>query len=152
MAYVFITSGTSWGGVVTDGSNITVECIGAGGSGRDGGSTTVGGGGGEYRALSGIAYTSNTTVNGIQIGVGGTPSNHSGTETHWNTNVVIAKPGTYLGVGGTGGTGATAHSDGGAGGTGGSPAGGGGGGGAGGPLGTGGQGGAGTFSDRARTV
>ena len=35
-AKVFITSGSSWAGVATDGSNITVECIGGGGGGTDG--------------------------------------------------------------------------------------------------------------------
>jgi hypothetical protein len=104
---VFIVSGTSWAGVVTDGNNITVECIGGGGPGRTSGYT--GGGGGEY-ARSSVAYTSESTVNGIQIGVGGTPG-ADGTETHWNTDVVIAKGGlrgtltTTGGAGGTGGTG-----------------------------------------------
>lgn len=145
----YITSGTSWAGATTDGSNITVECIGGGGGGGGGTTSYVkgggGGGGGEY-AKKVVAYTSGSTVNGIQIGQGGNgvtgDSGQDGTETHWNTNVVIAKPGIKGGfsqwrtggAGGTGGTGDTTY-NGGTGGTGGAgdgSYGGGGGGGAGG--------------------
>ena len=106
MAKVFLVSGTSWAGVETDGSDITVECIGGGGGSADGGCA---GGGGEY-AKKVVAYSSGASVSGIQIGQGGA-ANNNGTETHWNTNVVIAKPGlkdagSYTGgLGGTGGTG-----------------------------------------------
>ena len=81
MALVFIVSGTSWSGVATDGSNIKVEAIG--GAGGDAG------GGGAYAVKSGIAYTSGNTVSGITIGAGGVNS-ADGTDTKWNTNVVIA--------------------------------------------------------------
>ncbi len=64
---VLITSGTSWAGATTDGSNITVECIGGG---SYGGTSTQNGGGGEYRKAS-LPYTSGSTVNNIQIGQGG---------------------------------------------------------------------------------
>lgn len=142
MAKVFIVSGTSWSGVATDGSNITVEAIGGGGGGTDRNDTKLfyGGGGGEYRTSS-VAYTSNTTVNGIQIGAGGGDA-AAGTATTWNTNVVIANGGlsnVATPSGGSGGTGTTGHN----GGQGGTSTGnsGGGGGGAGGPNGVGGAGG-----------
>jgi hypothetical protein len=61
----FITSGTSWAGASTDGSNITVECIGGGASVGNGG----GGGGGEYRKGS-FAYTPKSSVP-VAIGAGG---------------------------------------------------------------------------------
>lgn len=138
MAKVYITSGTSWAGVATDGSNIVIECIGAGGAGGlgTGNNTTPGGGGGgggEYAKVT-VAYTSESSISGIQIGQGKTPGNDS-TETHWNTNVCIAKPGQKGsrpsgGAGGTGGTGDTKY-NGGAGEDGGSYGGGGGGGAAG---------------------
>lgn len=130
---VYIVSGTSWAGAVTDGSNITVECVGGGGGAK----YRDAGGGGEY-ASSSVAYTSESPVSNIQIGQGG-GNQANGTETHWNTDVVIAKPGltgVYLGgPGGTGGTGDTTY-DGGNGG-GGNNSGGGGGGGAGGASGAG---------------
>jgi len=99
----FITSGTTWS-ASTDGSNITVECIGAGGAGGSqvAGGSGGGGGGGEY-ASSSVAYTSGSTVSGIQVGVN--------QDTLWNTNVIIAKKGTTGqthaegGAGGAGGTG-----------------------------------------------
>lgn len=144
MAKVYITSGTSWAGVATDGTNITIECIGGGGGAENG---NKGGGGGEYASKS-VSYTSESSVSGIQIGQGG-KGVHSpdyvgtdGTETHWNTNVVIAKPGLKNGTGGTGGTGDTKYA-GGAGGNAGYNSGGGGGA-AGGANGAGGAGGAGS--------
>lgn len=155
MAKYFITSGTSWPGVLTDGSNITVECIGGGGQGAGGSNANgSGGGGGEYRS-SVVSYISGTSVTGIQIGVGGTTGTNNtvgtaGTETHWNTNVVIAKGGSggprtggVGGAGGTGGTGTTNNNGGaGGGGTLNNFFGGSGGGGAGSPSGVGGAGGA----------
>ena len=115
----YITSGTTWS-ATTDGSNITVECVGGGGGGGGGGTNygSSGGGGGEYSSSS-VAYTSGSTVSGIQIGQGG-GSNISGTETHWNTNVIIAKGGSAGwangnssgGAGGTGGTGNTKYNGG----------------------------------------
>lgn len=128
MAKVYIVSGTSWAGVATDGNNITVECIGGGGGGNNFNGTVGGGGGGggEY-AKSVLAYVSESEITGIQIGQGGaggiesntTPdAGDNGTETHWNTNVVIAKGGGGAsitgtpGSGGTGGTGDTKYNGG----------------------------------------
>ena len=91
MAKVYITSGTSWAGVATDGSNITVECIGGGGGSSSAGSVSSGGGGGGAYSKVTVAYSSCAAVNGIQIGQGGNSDN--GTDTIWNTNVAIAKAG-----------------------------------------------------------
>lgn len=140
----YITSGTSWAGATTDGSNIIVECIGGGGDGGAGNGLSVGGGGGggggEYAKKS-VAYTSGSTVNNIQIGTGNAEPDH---DTFWNTNVVYANGGNggekysggSPGAGGTGGTGGTGDTkyNGGTGGAGsnGTSNGGGGGGGAGG--------------------
>src|SRR5690242_6181647 len=64
MSFAFITSGTSWSGVATDGSNITVEAVGGGGGGvkstAGAANVAVGGGGGAY-ATKTEAYTSSST-------------------------------------------------------------------------------------------
>lgn len=157
-AKIFITdpNQTTLGGFATDpASTLQIDCIGAGGGGESGVGLR-GAGGGEHRTSSGISYTAGTPVTGIQIGLGGiggtisgTTTGADGTETHWNTNVVIAKGGKggYSGgsSGGTGGTGTTGHA-GGAGGSPGSTSGGSGGGGAGGTNGVGATGGSGLDS------
>lgn len=152
MAKVYITSGTSWAGVATNGGNITVECIGGGGGGGGNQATEAaacaGGGGGAYASKS-VAYTSGSTISGIQIGqggAGGTDANpRNGTETYWNTNVVKAWFGggggstSNYGAGGStdNSTGTTKYTGGTGGGGGASFYGGGGGGGAAGPNGAG---------------
>lgn len=147
----FILQGTTSFSAATDGTAILVECIGAGGAGSGGTAAGNGGGGGEYRKSS-VAYTSNATVSNIQVGAkgtGGAGNGPAGTETHWNTNVVIAKggggglnSGNVGGTKGTGGTGTVGFDGGVGGGNGATGLTGAGGGGAGGPLGIGGTGGA----------
>lgn len=83
---------TTWS-AATNGADITVEAIGAGGGGATGGGTNVGvGGGGGAYARKVVPYASGTTITGIQIGVGGT-AGVAGTDTKWNTSVVVAKGG-----------------------------------------------------------
>lgn len=135
----FMTSGTSWSAATTAGSTITVECIGGGGGGNS--SNETGGGGGEY-GKSTFTYVSGSVISGIQVGQGG-GQDVDGTESHWNTNALICKPGLTSGPGGSGGNGFI-HYNGGAGGSGSSFAAALGGGGAAGPLGAGGNGGNGT--------
>lgn len=147
----FITSGTSWSGVATDGSDITVECIGGGGAGATAATNIGTGGGGGAYAIKTVAYASGSSVSGITIGQGGATSSADGTDTIWNTNVVIAKGGkggpTATGAGGAGGAAASctpsagAYSGGAGGGTGTNSRAGGAGGGAGGPSGIGSAGG-----------
>ena len=145
--YLTSLSDTSWS-AATDGSNITVECIGGGGGGAWT-NNRCGGGGGEYRK-SVVPYTSGTSIP-IQIGYGGYAGNHysngiDGTATNWNSGVIVANPGlcgNNNGTGGSGGTGQVGYN----GGNGVSGTlttgwnGGGGGGGAGGPYGAGANGG-----------
>lgn len=97
----FLTSGTSWIGLETDGNPITIEAIGAGGAGghviNSGVNTAPGGGGGAY-ATARVSYASASSVTGIQIGVGGVggtgnTASTDGTDTIWNTSIVIAKAG-----------------------------------------------------------
>ena len=103
---VILTSGSSWS-AITNGGNITVECIGGGGGGGEyyssPASTGGGGGGGEYRKSS-VAYTSGSSVS-YSIGVGGTgelisPSQSlnivstNGGATSWNNGQVLANGGT----------------------------------------------------------
>src|SRR4051812_15067437 len=64
MAKIFITSGTSWAGVATDGTDIIVECIGAGGGGATAASNIGTGGGGGAYAVKTVPYTSNASVSG----------------------------------------------------------------------------------------
>lgn len=123
----------------TDGSPITVECLGAGGlpgPGGGGGITDSGAGGGEYRK-SVIPYISGTLTNFI-VGVAQV---FGATATSWNGGQVLANGGNYY-HGGIGGTG-TVGFNGGDGGAGDSVtfSGSGGGGGAAGPHGAGGHGG-----------
>lgn len=161
MAKVFITSGTTWAGVATDGSNITVECIGGGGGGSNGPrvigqQSGGGGGGGEYRK-SVVAYVSGTPVT-VQIGQGGAGApatlpdgvlGSDGTDTSFNSGQVVGKGGKggssvtpgVGGLGGTGGTGTVGNNGGAGGGTGNGSSISNGGGGAGGPNGIGGAGG-----------
>lgn len=105
MAKIFLTAGTtSWGGVSTDGSDIVIEAIGAGGDGHSGTASNVGtGGGGGAYAVKTVPYTSLASVSGITIGAGG-----SGTDTNWNSGVVIAKAGVNATDGGAGSGGAAA--------------------------------------------
>lgn len=162
----FLTSGTSWIGLETDGNPITIEAVGGGGAGGhvtdSAGHVAPGGGGGAY-ATARVAYASAATVTGIQIGAGGVGATGNGvstdgTDTIWNTSVVIAKAGKYgnqsAGTAGAGGAAAActpvlgAFSGGAGGGIGGDSLPGGGGGGAAGPFGAGsagGVGGAGSF-------
>jgi len=104
----FMTSGTTWS-ANTNGADIVVECIGGGGAGFGNTSATGGGGGGGEYAKKTVPYTSGATVTGIQIGAGGATAGANGTETHWNTSVVVAKfgRGANSSVGGAGGTGGT---------------------------------------------
>lgn len=103
MAKIFLTSGTSWAGIPTDGSDILVECIGGGGNGSASalGNVGAGGGGGAY-AKKTVPYVSGSAVTGIQIG-------GIAQDTIWNTNVIIAKAGTSA-VGATAGIGGVAAS------------------------------------------
>lgn len=97
----FLTSGTTWIGLETDGNPITIEAIGAGGAGGhvvDSGVNTAPGGGGGAYATARVSYASASSVTGIQIGaggVGGTGNTAStdGTDTIWNTSIVVAKAG-----------------------------------------------------------
>lgn len=66
-------SGTSWAGVITDGSNITVECYGAGGVGGYGYTYACRGGGGGAYSRSSIAYESGTS-RGISVHPAGNPT------------------------------------------------------------------------------
>jgi PKD repeat protein len=146
------TSLTSWSGVATDGSDITVECIGGGaGAGKGTGSvaTWCAGGGGEY-AKKILSYVSGTPVP-VHVGKGGlgvpitTEEQDVGLDgeaTTFNTTAVVANGGQAIGPGGTGGSGDLLY-NGGAGGTTTTThlAGGAGGGGAAGPLGPGANGG-----------
>lgn len=138
---------TSWS-ANTDGSNITVSCIGGGGGGA-GGAGGNGGGGGEYRA-SNVAYTSGSSIT-YSIGTAGSAgpaggAGGDGGDTTWNGSAIVAKggkggpgSGSTGGAGGTGGTGTTGNNGGAGGGR--TQTGGAGGGGAGGKNGIGGAGG-----------
>src|SRR3954447_2479202 len=77
---VYITSTGTWGGVATDGSNITVECIGGGGGGTggNGNNTGSGGGGGGY-AKKTVAYVSGASVT-VTVGAGGTGGGSQGND------------------------------------------------------------------------
>lgn len=117
-AKVILTSGSSWS-AVTNGGNITVECIGGGGGGGEyyssPASTGGGGGGGEYRK-SIVAYTSGSTIS-YSIGNGGIAGSNyysvvstNGGITSWNNGQVLANGGIRggdggNGLGGSGGTG-----------------------------------------------
>ncbi len=97
---------TEWQGVETDGTDITVECIGGGGGGDTLDNRRAGGGGGY--AVKTVSYVSKSTVP-VQIGtggngaIGGVSDSVDGGNTVWNTNVITAyggKSGKNSGIGG----------------------------------------------------
>src|SRR5271166_634773 len=93
MALAFITSGTSWPGVATDGSAIKGEAIAGGNSGAAGGAANrFGGGGGAYATKSGMSYVSGGAVT-VSIGAGGLATSGAsngnvGTDTNWNSGTI----------------------------------------------------------------
>lgn len=103
------TAITSWT-VPTSVTSIKVEAIGAGAGGGTGGGGAGGaaGGGGAYATLAGITVTPGASIP-IQIGVGGAAktsgasAGNNGTDTKFNTTIVIAKAGNG-GCYGNGGT------------------------------------------------
>ena len=96
---IYLTSGTSWS-VATDGSPITVECIGGGGGGTAG-QYSSGGGAGYAKAT--VPYVSGASVNYV-IGAGG--AGVAGGDTNWNSGVIIGRGGLATGSnGGAGGGG-----------------------------------------------
>lgn len=98
----FIKSGTSWIGIETDGTPITIQALAGGGAGGhvvDGSPDfTAPGGGGAAFATDRVPYASGSPVTGIQIGAGGVGATGNGTSTDgtdtiWNSGVVVAKAG-----------------------------------------------------------
>jgi hypothetical protein len=145
---------TLWPGIATNGADILVGCIGGGGAGLKPGTHIPTGGGGGAFASKTVPYVSGTSVS-IQIGRGGITNGAAGTDTVWDSGVVVAKGGAGAtdGAGGAGGSGAACTPAGNSGGDGGGVgadashgAGGGGAGGPGGPGRNGGVGGAAAFN------
>ena len=139
-----ITSGLTFS-ALTDGTAITVECIGAGGGGGSA-SNGPGGGGGEYRK-SVLSYASGAAIpiqvgQGGSAGTGGSTNGGNGTSTSFGSSV-IANGGQGGGLGSAGGSSGTGMTwfNGGNGTSTQFSLGGGGGGGSGGPHGPGGSGG-----------
>ena len=139
-----ITSGLTFS-ALTDGTAITVECIGAGGGGGSA-SNGPGGGGGEYRK-SVLSYASGAAIpiqvgQGGSAGTGGSTNGGNGTSTSFGSSV-IANGGQGGGLGSAGGSSGTGMTwfNGGNGTSTQFTLGGGGGGGSGGPHGPGGSGG-----------
>lgn len=110
MAKAFITASGTWAGVSTDGSPITVECIGGGGGGHPGDSNVGTGAGGGAYAVKTVSYVSGASVT-VVVGAGGaggaSPAN--GGDTDFDSGTIIAKGG-QAGQGGAGGTGGAAAS------------------------------------------